>query len=179
MPTLLPPYIFYMPLTNVPGRTVDRLTGSVAASSTGGEAFVTVANTATIPGDVIALAVYSTIEVTFNCSSWAGFFGYSSAYVEAVISLFNNRSDQSRIHRDCTTRLGTCQSWIGSHGTGLRTLTASLRCDANWGRAYGVPNTWSFGVSLRALARSGGWAGASASISTIVRQIDYEMFWPA
>jgi hypothetical protein len=179
MPSLVPPHSFYNPLHNEPGRSVDRLTGNIAVASTGGDPFVAIGGTAVIPADVVALAVYATIDVTYDCRCWANFFGSSYATLQAVISLFNNRTDQSQILKESFIELASYSAWIGSYGSGPRTTTASLRCDADWGTPYGAPSQWTILVSLRALVGSRLWAGASASASTTVTRIDYELFWPS
>jgi hypothetical protein len=183
MPSLFPFYDFHLPVPNTSDSFADPNTGSLSVRAGEGSSLTTssaeVGDSFTIPGDVVALSAFATIEVQFDCSAWGAIFGGSSARVDASVSLFNNRSDAGRILVFPHTTIAWANAWIGTWGPGIGSGVYSLEAYADWGEPLGVPSTWSTDVQLVAMTSVSGWAGAHARASTVVRRIDYEMWWPA
>jgi hypothetical protein len=184
MPSLRPGYRFFQPVTSTSDQFVNAATGSLSVrageGASAGSADAHVGDTFTLPGDVVAVNVYSTIRVDFECSAWAAFFGGSSSNIDVGISLFNNRTDSGQVLQNCRTSLAWANAWVGTHGPnpnpGVATL--ALRCSADWGQPTGQPSVWTVAVSLYASTSADGWAGARARASTVVSRIDYELLWP-
>jgi hypothetical protein len=182
MPSLIAPFSVH---PSRPEQSASRLadpnTGVLVARTTGGVAGTTgavvgVGKHFELPGDAVAVNLYATIDVEFEVGSWAGLLGYSSGFASTVIELF---SPTNRTGGANGAVLGRAESWVGAHSVPRQTRTIHHRLGINWGTPMGVTSSWDVTVFLICLTNTWGIAGAWANASSRVRNIDFEILWPA